>query len=286
MEISPQLLLMKLDKGMDFTNIINATRNVEEKHFRMLRRPDAAEKSEKRAIVDLEGKSLTVPFPIDHLAYNPDSKTYLGITKEGRVWHSAKASLDLQCPIEGPVIALDFFHGRFWCLGSAFQILCSEDGIEWELKLRREYINARHHPGIWTSIVGGYNEEVFAVGLDGIIGIFDGVDWTLERIPDVSFFDAVVIDETTTYACGSNGNLAKRCEEGWELVSTPLDKTFTSFARISNQVYISDESKVYGFKAQKNGVSLNEIALGGKLFASTSCLFMLSDEKTLTTLSN
>ncbi|GEM_PF-6933571 len=272
---------------MDFTNIISATRNVEEKYFRMVSIPEGSQEAEIRRILDLKGGSLEVSIPIDHLAYNPDSQIYLGLTKEGRIWLSNETlKEERRCPIEGPVTFLDFFHGRFWCLGSGFQILCSENGMDWELKLKREYVDARHHPGIWTSIVGGYNEEVFAVGLDGIIGIFDGADWTLERILDVSFFDALVIDETTSYACGSDGSLAKRGEEGWEKVSTPLDKTFTSFARINNQVYLSDESKVYGFKVQKNGVSLNEVGLGRKLFASTACLFMLTDENTLATLSN
>ncbi len=248
-----------------------------------------ADSDSTRKVSSLTGDAFSVPVPIDILAYDPQRKSYLGLDRKGVSWRSNNAKTEDEddlgtigkAPITGAATFLDFFHGRFWCVGTEFQILSSEDGSKWEAQLDREGVDAKHHPGIWTSIIGAKNEEIYAVGLDGIIGVFDGVDWTLDRVDGINFWDAISIDADTIYACGSKGKLARRGDDEWEIISTRETDSFISFAKIGNQVYISTESKLFEFQIRGIHVKLKHVGEGGKLFVCDSTLFVLNTSKTL-----
>lgn len=280
----------------EFSNVAVGLRRVEsEPDFRFAIR---CESDSERIISDLKGGAFTIPLPIEVLAYDPQNMFYLGMTRRGVTWRNVEEQGELdesepegmsgtigKAPIVGAATFLDFFHGRFWCAGSDFQILSSQDGSNWETQLTREGVDAKHHPGVWTSLVGAKDEEIFAVGLDGVIGVFDGADWTLERVDGISFWDAIVIDEETVYACGSKGKLARRVDEEWEVISTKETESFISFARVGSQVYISTENTLFEFQIRGIHVHLNPVGAGGKLLVCDSTLFVLSESGRLSALS-
>ncbi len=276
----------------DFDVVVGLKRVESRDDFRFATREGTDSTLSERRILDLDGEGVSIPIPADMLAYDPQSKTYLGMTREGITWRSfekdsAENGQDSgtigKAPIDGTVTFLDFFHGRFWCVGTDFQILSSVNGSNWEVQLDRKGVDATHHPGVWTSISGGENEEIYAVGLDGIIGIFDGSEWNLDRVDGIGFWDSITIGGIT-YACGSKGKIARRLEEEWEVISTQESDSFISFARVANKVYISTETKLFEFQIRGIDVHLNRVGAGGKLLSCDSTLFVLKESGKLSAL--
>lgn len=229
-------------------------------------------------LVALNGDRQELPVDIAMVAYNPETKKYLGLAHDGVTWLSDEKSETGgtigKLSNSGMVTELRFFHGRFWCVGSEFEILSSDDGLVWKNSMTRTEIDVVHHRGIWTSILGGKEEEVFAAGLDGIIGSFDGSEWSLDRIEGTSFFD-ICVTENHVYICGSEGNIAVRVEGEWQLVSTDVEESFISFYQIDSRYYLSTETRLFEFSPNGASFKIFHIGRGGHLFRAGDDLILI-----------
>ncbi len=146
----------------------------------------------------------------------------------------------------GDLEDLRVIGGKAYVAGMARSVYRRSDSGEWQA-LDRDIRSEEDDDAGFMSIDGYDNNEIYAVGINGEIGWYNGNSWQLiQSLTNAILYHVQTTPNQTTYSCGQHGIIVQGRHDSWRVIEqTVCTDTFWSCAFFKDHLYLSSSNGIY-----------------------------------------
>ena len=162
--------------------------------------------------------------------------------------HTEQISVGNESPkSRGPLRGVRRVDGNIYVVGMDYQVYRRDDEGRWaslETGLREK--RASDEVVGFEAVDGFSQDDMYAVGWDGVIGSFDGSRWTRRESPtELVLVDVCCAGDGKVYACGRRGMLVSGRDDTWEIVDTGVSEDLWNLAWFGGKLYAASTRELY-----------------------------------------
>lgn len=229
-----------------------------------------------------------IDFTASHIAsLNTESDCYIVMDKYGRYYvnenggnHEGNIFKEFTLPGEGrPIRRLRRIFDHLYCVGMSDFIYKGTMDLNWT-----EIGSGIKGDGSIEAVDGFSEDELYAVGWDGVIWCYDGSTWKKVASPtNVILTDIKCASDGYAYCTGRSGLVIKGRYDEWEVVIDLEEmEDLWSLQEFDNSIYLSGISGVFRFKEE----TLEELDIDSTLSEGITSYILFRSSDSLISMGN